>query len=97
MQVSECEELTRHLVDNRGWGFWFRIVQWVFAVICLALIAFSFSRFKGYADYTGWVWGPIGVAFVTLPFKISLTLGYMGCGIPSRSPRSRPENSVTLV
>jgi len=67
MNVSKLEERARHLVDNRGWGLWFRVVQWIFAVICLALIAFSFSKFKGYPDYNGWVWGPIGVAFVSLP------------------------------
>ena len=67
MNVSKLQECASRLIDNRGWGLWFRAVQWIFAVICLALIAFSFSKFKGYPDYEGWVWGPIGVAFVSLP------------------------------
>jgi hypothetical protein len=64
MKVSKLEEYARRLNDNRGWGLWLRAVEWVFAVIILSLIAFSFSKFKGYADYSGWVWGPIGVSFV---------------------------------
>jgi len=66
MKVSALEDHASRLVDSRGWGLWFRAVQWMFAVICLALIAFSFSKFKGYTDYHGWRWGPIGIAFVSL-------------------------------
>jgi len=45
----------------------------MFAVICLALIAFSFSKFKGYPDYHGWRWGPIGIAFVSLLIELAYT------------------------
>ena len=67
MEVSKLEEFSRRLLDNRGWGLWFRVVEWVFAAIILSLIAFSFSQFKSYTDYTGWIWGPIGISFVTNP------------------------------
>jgi len=92
MKVSKIEEFCRHLIYNRGWALWFRVVQWVFAVIVLALIAFSFSKFKGYPNYTGWVWGAIGVSFVH-PHLIHfvLTLGYMDCSVASRSRRSWSE------
>jgi len=66
MNVSKLDERASRLVNCRGWGLWFRVLQWMFAVICLALIAFSFSKFKGYPDYHGWQWGPIGIAFVSL-------------------------------
>jgi len=66
MEVSKLEEYGRRLIDNRGWALWFRLVEWLFAVIILALIAFSFSQFKLRADYTGWIWGPIGISFVPL-------------------------------
>jgi len=48
----------RRLIDNTGWGFWYRAIQGVFACIALALIAFALSKFEP------WLWGYIGVAFV---------------------------------
>lgn len=98
MKASECEDFCRRLIDNRAWGLWVRVVEWVFAVISLALIAFSFSQFKGYADYKGWVWGPIGVAFVFSPSStVALILGRMGCSITPCSGCSRLDLSRPLV
>jgi hypothetical protein len=75
MKTPELEERTRRLIDNRGWGLWFRIVEWTFAVICLALIIFSLCKFKRYPDYNGWAWGPISVAFVSLLMDYTRLLG----------------------
>lgn len=61
MGFASLAEQCHRLVDNTGWGFWYRAVMLLFACITLALIAFDLSRFDD------WLWGKLGVAFVSDP------------------------------